>query len=54
MESIRSNTAGEMRIPGEIVPPKSATEYFQQNCFVGVSQPSPRDMDAAVFLGVDR
>jgi predicted TIM-barrel fold metal-dependent hydrolase len=54
MESIRTNTAGEMRIPGEIVPPRSATEYFQRNCYVGVSQPAPRDVDAAVLLGVDR
>ena len=54
MDSVRSNTAGEMRIPGELVPPKSATEYFQQNCYVGVSQPSPRDMDAAVLLGCDK
>ena len=53
MESVRSNTAGEMRIPGELVPPKSASEYFQQNCYVGISQPRPLDIDAAVMLGVD-
>ena len=51
MDSIRSNKAGEMRIPGELVPPRSATEYFQQSCYVGVSQPTPQDIDAAVMLG---
>ncbi len=53
MESIRSNKAGEMRIPGEIVPERTATEYFQQSCYVGVSQPTPADVDAAVILGLN-
>ena len=46
MAGIRSNKVGEMRIGGELVPPKSATEYFQQNCYVGVSQPRPLDIAA--------
>ena len=35
--------------------PRSATEYFQQNCWVGVSQPGPADVRAALGpIGIDR
>ena len=56
MAGIRSNKVGEMRIGGELVPPKSATEYFQQSCYVGISQPRPLDMAAALgpSVGIDR
>ena len=37
------------------VPPRSATEYFQQNCHIGVSLPRPADIAAAVGpVGLDR
>src|SRR4029079_15181930 len=45
---LRTGKTGEMRFDGETVPPRSATEYFQQNCYVGVSQPRPADMAAGV------
>jgi predicted TIM-barrel fold metal-dependent hydrolase len=56
MAGIRSNKVGEMRIGGELVPPKSATEYFQQNCYVGISQPRPLDIAAGLGdqVGIDR
>ena len=55
MASMRSNRVGEMRFEGETVPPRSATEYFHQNCYVGASQPSPADIRAATdVLGIDR
>ena len=56
MAGIRANKVGEMRIGGELVPPKSASEYFQQNCYVGISQPRPLDMAAALGdrVGIDR
>ena len=44
LKIIRSNEVGEMRLPTETVPPRSATEYFQQSCHVGVSQPRPDDL----------
>jgi predicted TIM-barrel fold metal-dependent hydrolase len=46
---------GELRFKPEHVLPKSATEYFQQNCWVGAS--FPRHEDAAAFknvLGLDK
>ena len=43
-----------MRFEGETVPPRSATEYFQQNCYIGMSQPRPADMAAAIGpVGID-
>jgi len=55
MAGMRSNAVGEMRFDGEIVPPKSATEYFRQSCYVGVSQPTPADVKAALGpVGIDR
>ncbi len=55
MDSIRGNAVGEMRFDGELVPPRSATEYFKQSCYVGVSQPTPADIKAALGpVGIDR
>ena len=44
MVMLRTGGTGEMRFEGETVPPRSATEYFQQNCYVGMSQPRPADI----------
>ena len=38
--------------PNEL--PKLASEYFRQNCYMGVSQPGPDDVDAMDVVGVDR
>ena len=56
MQSIRGNAVGEMRFDGELVPPRDASEYFAQSCYVGVSQPRPADIRAAVDgpVGIDR
>jgi predicted TIM-barrel fold metal-dependent hydrolase len=55
MAGVRSSAVGEMRFDGETVPPRSATEYFRQNCYIGVSQPTPRDVKVAVErLGLER
>lgn len=54
MDNLRAAKVGEMRIDGGIVPPRSATEYFKQNCAVGISQPSPLDITAGIeVLGID-
>jgi hypothetical protein len=55
MANMRSNKVGEMRFEGETVPPRSATEYFHQNCYVGASQPTPADIAAALGpVGIER
>ena len=43
---------GEMRYDESHILPKSATEYFQQNCWVGISQPGHDDAAAREVLGV--
>jgi predicted TIM-barrel fold metal-dependent hydrolase len=55
MKRLRRGKAGEMRFDGDAVPPLSATEYFQRNCFLGVSQPGPSDVAAMLDpIGLDR
>ena len=55
MAMLRTGGTGEMRFDGELVPAKCATEYFQQNCYVGMSQPRPADIRAALGpVGIDK
>jgi predicted TIM-barrel fold metal-dependent hydrolase len=55
LAGIRKHGAiGELRFSGDMVLPKSATEYFHQNCWVGVSFPSRADVAAREAIGGDR
>jgi predicted TIM-barrel fold metal-dependent hydrolase len=46
---------GELRFKPEHILPKSATEYFQQNVWLGVSFPGPADARAAKeTVGIDK
>jgi predicted TIM-barrel fold metal-dependent hydrolase len=56
LQKIRDNGAvGELRFKPEHILPKSATEYFRQNVWVGVSFPRHDDALAAQkVLGVDK
>jgi len=55
MADLRKGATGEMRFEGNTVPPRSASEYFQQNCYIGMSQPRPSDVAAALGkVGADR
>ena len=55
LASIRSTGAtGEIRYGNEHVLPRSATEYFRQNCWMGVSQPGKADAEARHEIGLDR
>ena len=54
MAQLRQGKTGEMRFDGDALPPRSATEYFKQNCYLGVSQPRPADIAAALGpVGLD-
>jgi predicted TIM-barrel fold metal-dependent hydrolase len=54
MAMLRTGATGEMRFEGEIVPTKNATDYFKQNCHIGMSQPQPADIRAALGpVGID-
>lgn len=55
LATIRDTGAtGELRFPKEAVLPRSATEYVQQNVWMGVSMPGPQDLAAASVLGDGR
>jgi hypothetical protein len=45
---------GEIRYDKDTVLPRSATEYFHQSCWMGVSQPAPEDAAARYEIGLDR
>lgn len=52
LSGIRRNGAiGELRFSDDVILPLSATEYFERNVWVGMSQPSHQD--AAVALSYD-
>jgi hypothetical protein len=55
MKRIRDTGAtGEIRYGAEHVLPRSATEYFRQNVWMGVSQPGRDDAAARHEIGLDR
>jgi predicted TIM-barrel fold metal-dependent hydrolase len=45
---------GEIRYTKDNVLPKTASEYFEQNCWMGVSQPGPADAAAGFELGLHK
>jgi hypothetical protein len=49
-----TGATGEIRYGAEHVLPRSATEYFHQNVWMGVSQPGPADAAARHEIGLDR
>ena len=55
LANIRKNKAvGELRFADDHILPKGATEYFHQNCWMGVSQPGQADAAARDIIGIDR
>ncbi|MGH9212060.1 MAG: amidohydrolase family protein [Acidimicrobiales bacterium] len=55
LANIRDTGAtGEIRYGKEHVLPRSATDYFRQSCWMGVSQPGPADVEARHQIGLDR
>ncbi len=55
LERIRkTGRTGELAYGEESVLPRSATDYFQRNCWMGVSQPGLSDAAARGTLGADR
>lgn len=55
LASIRdTGSTGEIRYGAEHILPRSATEYFHQNVWMGVSQPGPADVEARKLIGEDR
>jgi predicted TIM-barrel fold metal-dependent hydrolase len=54
MASVAGGQLGELRYGEGSAPRRSATEYFHENCWVGVSMPSRADVLVRHEVGVDR
>ena len=54
MGAVRGGQLGEFRYEEGGAPAKTASEYFHQSCWVGVSMPSPADVAVRDVVGVDR
>jgi len=50
----RHGRIGELRYAADAMLPRPPSEYFAENCFVGVSFPSPGEAAARTAIGVDR
>jgi predicted TIM-barrel fold metal-dependent hydrolase len=51
---VRKGEIGELKYTAENALPRSATEYFQQSCWVGASFPGPEDWAARTTLAPGR
>ncbi|MEO6124472.1 MAG: amidohydrolase family protein [Ilumatobacteraceae bacterium] len=54
LASIAKGEIGELKYTADNALPKSATEYFNQSCWVGASFPGPVDAAARNKMGADR
>jgi predicted TIM-barrel fold metal-dependent hydrolase len=52
--NVRKGEIGELKYTSENALSRSATEYFQQSCWVGASFPGPSDWEARTTLGPGR
>ena len=52
--NVRQGEIGELKYTAENALPRSATDYFNQNCWVGASFPAPADAAARTLMGPDR
>jgi predicted TIM-barrel fold metal-dependent hydrolase len=52
--NVRRGEIGELKYTAENALPRSATEYFQQNCWLGASFPGPLDIEARKIMPDDR
>jgi predicted TIM-barrel fold metal-dependent hydrolase len=52
--SVRKGSIGELKYAEDTALPKSASEYFKQNVWLGASFPGPADVQARHILGEDR
>ncbi len=54
IRGFRQGAIGEIRYADDQILPKDASEYFAQNCWMGVSQPSDADVEARHLIGIDK
>jgi predicted TIM-barrel fold metal-dependent hydrolase len=51
---VRKGEIGELKYTAENALPRSATEYFQQSCWIGASFPGPEDWEARTAMAPGR
>jgi predicted TIM-barrel fold metal-dependent hydrolase len=54
IENVRKGEIGELKYTAENALPKSATEYFQRNVWIGASFPGIADAEVRKQMGTDR
>jgi amidohydrolase family protein len=54
MGAVRQGQLGEFRYAEGGAPTMSATEYFQQSCWIGASMPSRNDVEVRHTIGADK
>lgn len=54
IQGIQRGEIGELKYTEENKLPRLASEYFQRNCWVGASFPSPADAEVRLRMGADR
>jgi predicted TIM-barrel fold metal-dependent hydrolase len=52
--SVQKGSIGELKYTEDQALPRTATEYFSQNVWMGVSFPKPADMDVRNMIAPDR
>jgi predicted TIM-barrel fold metal-dependent hydrolase len=54
IRNVQKGAIGELKYRAEDAIPRSATEYFQQSCWVGASFPGPKDWEARKVMAPGR
>ncbi len=54
IHNVRKGEIGELKFTADNALPRSATEYFQQNCWIGASFPGPVDAKVRTLCGPGR
>jgi predicted TIM-barrel fold metal-dependent hydrolase len=54
IENVRKGEIGELKYTAENALPRSASEYFAQNCWIGASFPNIPDAEVRTMMGADR
>jgi predicted TIM-barrel fold metal-dependent hydrolase len=54
IENVRKGEIGELKYTDENALPRSASEYFARQCWVGASFPSIPDAEVRTLMGADR
>ena len=54
IKNVQKGSIGELKYTEDQAVPRTATEYFRQNVWMGVSFPKPDDLEVREIMGPDR